>query len=98
MAAARARASLDPPSGQESASLLAMRNALDAVMDELTDHSHTTTSCFLNVWRRIVRALDDMLMAEMEKEGVSDEDVSEHDTSKHSDKKKSIRNTKNKRK
>lgn len=87
MAAARARASLDPPSGQESASLLAMRNALDAVMDELTDHSHTTTSCFLNVWRRIVRALDDNLMAEMEKEGVSDEDVSEHDTSKHSDKK-----------
>ena len=37
---------------------------------------------------RIVRALDDKLMAEMEKEGVSDEDVSEHDTSKHSDKKK----------
>jgi len=87
MAAARARALLDPPEGQEPASLLAMRRALDGVMDDLMDHSFSTTSCFLNVWRRIARAIDDNLLAEDGAEN-EEEPGAESETSKHSEDKK----------
>lgn len=99
MAAARARALLDPPEGQEPASLLAMRRALDGVMDDLMDHSFSTTSCFLNVWRRIVRAIDDNLLAEDGAENEEEPDA-ESETSKHSEDKKRTthKDKKNKRK
>lgn len=89
--AAASRASQDPPAAEDMASLLRMRRALDGVMEDMTDHSKSTTAVFLNVWRRIVRALDDGLMdqlgldapASSEEEGLN----AERDTSHHSDKK-----------
>ena len=89
--AAASRASQDPPAAEDRASLLRMRRALDGVMEDMTDHSKSTTAVFLNVWRRIVRALDDGLMhqlgldapASSEEEGLN----AERDTSHHSDKK-----------
>ena len=78
MAAARARSSQDPsPSvGEEPASLVSMRRALDGVMDDITNHSISTRSCFLNIWRRVVRVIDDHLQDEVEKESffVTDEE------------------------
>ena len=86
--AAASRASHDPPAAEDMASLLRMRRALDGVMEDMTDHSKSTTAVFLNVWRRIVRALDDGLMdqlgldapASSEEEGLN----AERDTSHHS--------------
>ena len=86
--AAASRASQDPPAAKDMASLLRMRRALDGVMEDMTDHSKSTTAVFLNVWRRIVRALDDGLMhqlgldapASSEEEGLN----AERDTSHHS--------------
>ena len=59
-----ARASLDPPEGEESAWLLSMQRALDGVTEDMTDHSLSTRACFVNVWRRIVGAVDENMMAE----------------------------------
>jgi hypothetical protein len=86
--AAASRASQDPPAAKDMASLLRMRRALDGVMEDMPDHSKSTTAVFLNVWRRIVRALDDGLMhqlgldapASSEEEGLN----AERDTSHHS--------------
>jgi hypothetical protein len=78
MAAARARSSRDPSEsvGEEPASLVSMRRSLDGVMVDITNHSISTRSCFLNIWRRLVRVIDDHLQDEVEKESffVTDEE------------------------
>ena len=88
--AAASRALQDPPAAEDTASLWRMRRALDGVMEDMTDHSKSTTAVFLNVWRRIVRTFDDGLMDMLALDvppSSGDEGHAERDTSQHSDKK-----------